>query len=371
MKQLDFQKLDANITEIAQYDLEQHNVSGSSYLVYQAGKVYKKHFGVTEPNGQPVGDDTVFRLASMTKPVTAVATLLLIDRGLLSLADPVRKFLPEFEHIHVVTEDGVDHGETRQAVTIKHLLSHTSGFGSLKPANLTADELADIPGTIRYFVKAGLDFEPDTRQWYSAFAAFDVVAAIIEQVTGQDYEDFLQAELFAPCGMKDTTFLPTPAQWARMIPMHAKVNGENAVDILPEGCVFEAFPAAHKAAGAGLASTLADYARFADMLLHKGVTADGRRLMSEATFELMSRPQVTEEIMPGNQKWGLGVRVITDETYGVLPAGSFGWSGAYGTHFWVDPADDLYAVFMKNSRFDGGAGNQSACRFERAVHDAM
>lgn len=370
MKKLDLQKLDTNITQIAQYDLEQNNLSGSSYLVCQGGKIWKKHFGVTETGGQPVDDSTIFRLASMTKPVTAVATLLLVDRGQLSLADPVWRYLPEFWHIHVVTEDGVDHGEVKQEVTIRHLLSHTSGFGSLKPAALTKEDLASFQSSIAYFVKAGLDFEPDSRQWYSAFAAFDVLAAIIEQITGRDYEAFLQDELFAPCGMTDTTFLPSPAQWARMIPMHAKVDGQNAVSEMPDGCVFEAFPAAHKAAGAGLASTLADYARFADMLLHQGETA-GRRLLSEETFRLMSSPQVSEAIMPGNQKWGLGVRVITDETYGALPAGSFGWSGAYGTHFWVDPADDLYAVFMKNSRFDGGAGNQSACRFEWAVHDAM
>ena len=85
----------------------------------------------------------------------------------------------------------------------------------------------------------------------------------------------------------------------------------------------------------------------------------------------MSTPQVPESIMPGDQRWGLGVRIITKDSYPSLPVGTFGWSGAYGSHFWVDPTNKIYAVFLKNSQFDGGAGNKSACRFEKAVYDAL
>lgn len=370
MRKIDLEKLERNIGEVARYDLDRHNICGSSYCIWQGDTVFTRHFGHISPGGEPVGEDTLFRLASMTKPVTAAAALLLVDRGLLSLSDPVKKYRPEFGDIHVVTPEGKDLGVTRTDVTIRHLLSHTSGFGSFKPGDLTAHDRESYDTSIAYFVGAGLDFEPMTQQWYSAFAAFDVVAAIIQQITGQDYESFLRQELFDPCGMTDTTFLPTTEQWSRIIPMHARVNEQDAVDEMEPGCVFEGFPAAHMVAGAGLIASLADYARFARMLCRGGMTESGR-VLSEAAVSLMAQAHVPEAVMPGSQKWGLGVRVITGEDYGALPVGSFGWSGAYGTHFWVDPADDLCAVFMKNSRFDGGAGNQSACRFEWAVHDSF
>lgn len=371
MKKLNMDKLEHNINEIAAYDLDRHNICGMSYCVSQGDRRFLRHFGQLSEGGAAPDDSTIFRMASMTKPVTAVAALMLCDRGMISLSEPVKKYIPAFGDIHIITPEGEDLGVTPTDVTLLHLLTHTSGIGSLKPGNLNEDDLKCYDSSIAYFLKAGLDFEPMTHQWYSAFAAFDVMASIIEQVTGQDYEEFLQTELFAPCGMTDTTFTPSAAQWERIIPMHERVEEKNAVGWTVPGCVFEGFPCAHKAAGAGLISTLSDYTAFARMLLHRGVTESGRRILSEEAVSQMGRPQVPVAVMPGNQNWGLGVRVITEESYGALPVGSFGWSGAYGTHFWVDPADDLVAVFMKNSRFDGGAGNQSACRFEWAVQGAL
>ena len=99
--------------------------------------------------------------------------------------------------------------------------------------------------------------------------------------------------------------------------------------------------------------------------------ADGGRVLQESSVALLSTPQVDEEIMPGDTRWGLGVRVIVDDAHPYLPKGCFGWSGAYGSHFWVDPTNELFAVFMKNSKYDGGSGNQSANNFERAVYAAL
>ena len=373
MKKLDRNKLMKNIEEIASYDLNENNVFGSSYFVFQDGDtVLKKHFGTSDLNGKiPMGDKAIFRLASMTKPITAIAVMILIDRGLISLSTPASDFLPEFENLHVVSPDGIDLGKTKTAITVMHLLTHTSGFGThSKTVTMSDDEMATINNTIECFIKAGLDFEPFSTHSYSPFAAFDVLATIIEKVTGQEYEEFLKQEIFIPCNMKDTTFIPSDEQWKRIVDMHDKSDGNNTVRQMKPGCIFEDFPCEHKLAGAGLVSTLDDYIEFSKMLLNRGKTVN-KQIVSEETFSLMHKPYVPEEIMPENENWGLGVRVITDESYGSLPVGTFGWSGAYGSHFWIDFENNLCAVFMKNSEVDGGAANASACRFEKAVHDAL
>ena len=134
--------------------------------------------------------------------------------------------------------------------------------------------------------------------------------------------------------------------------------------------IRENIPCTHYLGGAGLVSTLHDYSNFAKMLLCKGKTDEGQFLREE-TFDLLCTPQVSGEIMPGNERWGLGVRVITNDAYPYLPKGSFGWSGAYGSHFWIDPVTRVAAVFMKNSKFDGGAANESARNFEKAVYSSF
>ena len=169
--------------------------------------------------------------------------------------------------------------------------------------------------------------------------------------------------------MVDTTFVLNGEQQSRLVDMHTRIDGENAVRNMPEGCVFEDYPSTHYLGGAGLVSTLSDYVKFAKMLLNKGKTDTGA-ILSEETFNQLCTPQVSKEIMPGNISWGLGVRVITENSYPYLPVGSFGWSGAYGSHFWVDPVNKLFAVFMKNSSVDGGSGNESAENFEKAVYSS-
>ena len=372
MRLLNKEKLKHNIEEIATFDLTNNNLFGSSYFVYQNGEVVlKKHFGHISIDGKdPVDDTTIYRLASMTKPITAVAILILVDRGLISLDEPVSKYIPEFEDIHIITSDGADLGKTKTPVTILHCLTHTSGIGGVKVIDVDDKAKETIADTINYYINAGLDFEPFTKQAYSGYAAFDVLAAVVEKVTGQYYDDFIKKEIFIPCNMSDTTFSPSEEQWNRFMTMHNKVNERNDVGITYPGCVFEKFPCKHNLAGAGLVSTLKDYSNFAKMLLNKG-KIDNYKILSEQTFRKLSTPYVPKDIMPGYESWGLGVRVITDKKYPNLTVGSFGWSGAYGSHFWIDPENNIVAVFMKNSRFDGGAGNCSARRFKEAVFNSL
>ena len=365
MKTLCKNTVKKNIEKIALYDLDNNNIFGCSYIVCQNGKmVCKKHFGVSDWNKKtPVDDNTIFRLASMTKPITAAAVLILIEKGIIKLDTKVKSILPKFENIHIISETGIDLGKPKNDVTVMHLLTHTSGFGSLKSDSLDDEERKTINNTIDYFIKKGLDFEPFSREAYSAYAAFDVLAAIVEAVTNEDYEEFLAKEVFMPCGMKNTTFTPSREQWKRIIDMHDNTGGENRVKNMPEGCVFETFPATHKLAGAGLVSTLEDYSNFAEALLNK--------VKENKTFAMLAKPYKPIGDPTFNQSWGLGVRVVTKDTYPYLPVGSYGWSGAYGSHFWCDPHNNITAVYMKNSKIDGGAGNQSAQRFEKAVYDSF
>ena len=149
--------------------------------------------------------------------------------------------------------------------------------------------------------------------------------------------------------------------------MHGRNKDGNNIPVsMPSGCIFTDYPCEHCLAGAGLASTLSDYAKFATMLLHKGKTLTGR-ILREDIFNEMSKPQVKIDPMT---YWGLGVRVI-GEGHPYLTKSSFGWSGAYGSHFWVDVENQIVAVFMKNSTIDGGAGNESSRNFESAVKRSL
>lgn len=370
---LDNATLTKNIDEIANYDFDRNKVFGSAYFVYDNGTTFEKCYGTTSLNSNtPLTNTTLFRLASMTKPITTVATLVAMEKGLLSLDDTVDKYLPQFKNIKIREANG-NVSSPKKLPTILNILTHTSGIGSdaTKLTAMTKADQATLDTAIAFYVGSGLDFEPGTKQAYSATGSFDVLVRIIELVTGQDYLEFLKTSIFEPCNMKDTTFLPTEEQWDRVVDMHCQVGGENAVWGMPEGCVFGDIPATHYLGGAGLVSSLQDYANFAKMLLNDGQGENGR-VLSKTSVKLMSTPQLSEEIMPGNQRWGLGVRVITDDAYIYnLPKGSFGWSGAYGSHFWVDPTNNIFGVFMKNSQVDGGASNESGNKFEAAVYASL
>ena len=378
MSKPDIDLLKSNVEKAALYDFENNKVFGSAYCVIQGDDViYKKCFGSTSADrDEPVTGNTIFRMASMTKPVTAMATLILIDRGLLSLDDKLSDYLPEFKDVHItkMTQSGelTDLGKARNEITICHLLTHTSGIGTdpLKDAKMSEQDIQSVDDMVDFYFRMGLDFEPGTKQQYSPLAAFDVLVKIIEKVSGEDYLEFLTREIFQPCGMTNTTFVPTPEQWKSTIAMHNKIDGKSCNEKTIEDRVFSFFPSKHYLGGGGLVSTLDDYSGFAKMLLNKGKTPT-KQIVSEDTFRLLHTPFVSEEIMPSSERWGLGVRVIVREDYEDLPVGAFGWSGAYGTHFWIDPTNNIAAVYMKNSVFDGGAGNESARNFEKAVKNSL
>ena len=322
--------------------------------------------------------NSMFRLASMTKPITAVAALIAEEQGLLSIDDELSKYIPAYAQMkigHIENGQPVYDKDAQTPITIKHLLSHTSGIGTLEIGDhawaTMPEENAKTPeGVMSWFADKMLAFEPYTAQWYSPIVAFVAVARVIEIVSGMAYNEFLDKYLFSPLGMHETTFDMNDDQKARMIAMHTYTEEQGGFAV-PKSVdtIFENVPVTQCCGGAGLASTLDDYVKFGEMLTHGG-SLNGVRILSPESVKKMGSVQVTDAIMPPPQQWGLGVRVITADDY-QMPRDCFGWSGAYGSHFWIDPNNKIFAVFLKNSKFDGGAANESARNFERAVYSSF
>ena len=357
MRKLNFEKVQENIRTHVSTVIGQKVLPCASILVYQENcGFYREEFGCSDISGnKKLKNDAIFRLASMSKPITAVAAMILVDRGLLSLDDSIAKYLPEFSKLFIgKIENGevVEEIEAKTAVTIKELLTHSSGIGSgdIGAKDFLAipvEERATLEMSMPHYAKCRLEFEPKTSSNYSPFIGLDILSRIIEIVSGKSYDVFLKEEIFDRLGMYDTTFVPTEEQWDRMVRFADEKDGKCISEPLDKTRVFEQFPLTFFAGSAGLASTMDDYFAFVKMLLNEG-EYNGVRILNADTVRAMATPQLTKEVLPPPQVWGLGVRVITDETYGTLVKNCYGWAGAYGTYFWVDPDNKIVAIYMRN-----------------------
>ena len=370
---LDAHLLKQNISNRILEDIRCQRVSGAAVAVLQRGEmIYEATFGRQHPDQSgELRQDAIFRIASMTKPVTAVAVLLQAQRGKLKLEDEVAKYLPQYGHILLA--------DTRKECTVPlriwHLLTHTSGLEAVPEykewvRQMPAEHKKSLAEAVDYYASLPLAYEPGTHRRYAGKTTFDILARIVEVTSGISFEKFVQQEIFDPCGMVDTTFAPTPAQWKRVVGMHDYQDGCGIVSETTPGCVVDDYPVTHPLGGSGLVSTLEDYVKFAQMLQDKGLASGGRILEPEWVTQ-MATAQLSAELMSETVNQGLGVRVITGEGYPWLPDGSFGWSGAYGTHFWIDPVNEITAVYLKNSRYDGGSGAATAKHFEEDVFLAI
>ncbi len=326
----------------------------------------------------------MFRLASMTKPVTAAAVLAAQDRGLLTVFDEVRKYLPAYGEMWVGRKETLPDGtvsyvpaeRAKKQLRIHHLHSHVNGIASGEVGNaiwsrMSSEDMQSLQTITDWMGKhLLLDFQPDEVTGYSGVAAQDVAARIVELVSGMPFDEYVQKTIFDPLEIRDITFRPTDEQWGRMMCMFSKDEEHGAfMDKSLGRTTFERFPITYFSGGASLTGTLNAYTKFAEML-RLGGEFEGNRILSRAAVGQMQTPWP----LPGTvgigpvETWGLGVRVVRDG-HPWLPSGVFGWSGAYGTHFWIDPANHLTAIMMRNSRVDGGAGAAATLRFEKAVYN--
>lgn len=305
---------------------------------------------------RPLTTHSIFWIASMTKPVTAVAVMMMQDAGKLSIDDPVSKYIPEFAAL-------------MPNVTLRHMLTHTSGMGEATAEELReARTLADL---VPLYAKKQLAFEPGS-QWKYCQTGINMLARVVEIVSGQPFPEFLDARVFRPLGMKDTTFYLTEAQLPRLV-SPARKDGANLVDAVI-GLLNGKSPTdrnRYPAANGGLFSTGPDYARFARMLL-RGGEVGGKRYLSKASFELMTSVQtgtMKAGFIPGHG-WGLGVGVVVtpEGQTAMCQPGTFGHGGAYGTQAWIDPKSGVATILMvQRSNFSNSDNSPVRLAFSKAV----
>ena len=378
MKTLNLELLRSNIENRINEDMAAGRVDGVVVIVNQNGKtVYENTFGSKVPGA---GDsdmrmDTMYRLASMTKPITGAAAMIAIQKGYFTPEDEICKYLDGYKDMDIgaINENGelVIAGKAKGNVKIKHCLTHSSGIGTGPVgdkifATVPWHDKFTLAEMVDFYKDKPLFFEPGEAQLYSPIVGLDIIARIIEIQSGMPYGEFLKKEIFEPIGMTDTTFEPTPEQWDKMVGMHNLVDGKSVPHPTCDGCVFVNFPVSYHNGGAGLASHAKDYIKFAQMLLDKGRVGD-TQLIDPALIEEMSKPQLPYHVMPAHEIWGYTVRVIVAESYQRLPVGAFGWSGAHGTHFFIDPTNNVCAIYLKNSAYDGGSGALTAAHFEMDI----
>ncbi|MCE5251489.1 beta-lactamase family protein [bacterium] len=370
------------IAPVMQQYVDQNRIAGCLVLVARHGKVaYFKEFGMSDKEaGKPMKSDAIFRIASMSKPVTATAVMMLYEEGRFLLSDPVSKYIPEFRNMQVLVADSGGGSmklvpATRE-ITIRMLLNHTSGitYGGGKLSDYytkagISTGLRSEDGTIGDMVKklAGLPLNHNPGDEWAYGLSQDVLGYFVEVVSGMPFDRFLEERIFKPLGMKDTCFFPPEAKLPRVATLYIK-NKEGGIDRQkPEDARALYYgPRKYFSGGGGLHSTVSDYARFAQMLLNGG-ELDGVRLLSRKSVELMTSDSTGGIDILGDSpdtrathgdRYGLGLGIHLSPA-DMESSGTFGWGGAFHTLFWVDPKEDLIGIFMSQL---GGEGDKSQHR---------
>jgi CubicO group peptidase (beta-lactamase class C family) len=350
------------ITAAMQTMVERQEVAGVVTLVATRDGV--AHLGAVGKADlaadRPMRTDALFWIASMTKPITATAILMLQDEGKLSVDDPVAKYIPELAK--TATADGTVH-----TLTLKHLLTHSSGLAeSTNDEKKVAKSLADlVPG----FSSRPLQFAPGTR-WAYCQSGINTLGRIVEVVSGKSFPTFVQERLFTPLGMVDTTFYPDPTQVARLATTYKREGDALIPAKLPWD--FDPTNIGHyPAPNGGLFSTASDYGRFCRMLLNDGAL-DGRTYLSKAAVTQL-RTVASGDLKTGftdGNGWGLGVCVVR-QPQGVsaaLSAGSYGHGGAFGTQAWIDPVKGVaYVLMVSRANFPNSDASDVRKAFQEAA----
>lgn len=346
--------------------VQEKRIAGASCVLFQEGKqIYKGLFGYADcAQTKPLKGKEIFRLASMTKPITAVAALICKERGLLDFDTPIGEYLDGFSHggVGKIEGENIVFAKSAREITIRDILTHSSGLGSGEIGNRQFCAIKtpqSLEENASLWNGKFLDFATGERSAYSGVVAFELVARIVEKVSNKPFDSFLQEEIFLPLHMQDTCYLLNEEQEKRLaeICIEDGNGGLKNYDLGVRG--FVCFALGYTGGSAGLFSTLDDYARFA-LMLAGGGTLDGVKILSKAS--------VTEMATRYFDFWGLSVFVRGERTETQpLAKGCFGWSGAYGTHFWVDASRNFVAVLMLNHANCGGSGSPFSADFERLV----
>lgn len=326
----------------------------------------------------PMKTDALFWIASMSKPMTATALMMLVDQGKIALDEPVEKYLPEFRGQMLVAEKSPDRlvlKKPHHPITVREILSHTSGLVGRSPLERTLDSISLREGVITYALSP-LQFEPGTQYEYCN-AGINTVGRLIEVVSGVKYEDFMQQRLFDPLGMKDTTFWPSESQVERLAKSYKPdKTGETLEELKIDQLAYPLTDRKrHPYPAGGLFSTAGDVAVFCRMILQGGVH-EGRRYVSEKAVRAMTSTQTGALINKGKGEGGYGLAWSTSrmsrEASGPAILGTCGHGGAYATNMEIDPKHGLVLVYMvQHAGFPGGDGGAVWGAFHKAAYQAF
>lgn len=356
----------ANIDTRMSEFVDGHQVSGVvTAIATKSRVVHLSAVGQADiASGRAMQADSIFRIASMTKPVTATALMILHDEGKFSINDPVEKFIPSFKG------QKLKDGTTARAVTIRDVLTHTAGLSRPPGSDFLTRPLEEIVDGIG---RAPLAFEPGSKWQYSS--GLNVAARIIEVLSGESYADFLDSRLFKPLGMKDTTFVLSKAQAGRLTTTYAPKDGGGIVPSSHASVVLDPTIRRTPNPSGGLFSTASDIARFYQMILSGGKTV-GKSIISKKSIELMTSIQsgdVVTGFTPGNG-WGLGWCVVRNPqgVSRLLNPGTCGHGGAFGTQVWMDPQRGVVFVLMiQRTNFGNADGADIRDVFQEAAITAI
>ncbi len=382
-------RIDAAITAEA----DSGKIAGAVALVVKDGDVvYHKSFGLADiDSATSMQNDSIFRIASMTKAITSVAVMMLHEQGHFMLNDPVSRYIPAFSNpdVAVAFDDDGSVTETRRAsreIRIVDLLSHSSGIGyafvnqplqkQYKTSGvidgLTAKDVK-LADSIKLLAEQPLLFDPGERFEYGLNT--DVLGYLVEVISGRSLDVFFAEEIFTPLRMTDTYFYLPDDKADRLVTLYAEVDGQLRVSDGTEADIKLDNPRypvegakSHFSGGAGLSSTALDYARFVQMLLNEG-ELDGNRVLSRKSVELMRSPRLEFPWVTGTS-FGLGFQVIDDlGLYGELGSkDTYSWGGAFNTTFWIDPEEQLIGIFMSQSR---PYTTDISARYQSLVYQAL
>lgn len=395
----------ARIQKLFDESTARREVAGGVALIARHGKVVSLvTSGQSDAEeGKPIEADTIFRIASMSKPITSTAVMILVDDGKLKVTDPVSKYLPEFEHARVLkkreagsaTDSAPATVPAEREITVHDLLTHTSGIsyrffdrpvlGKLYVEAGVSDGLSETPGTIgdnvKRLARLPLLFQPGSAWEYGLNT--DVLGRLVEVVSGRTLDQFFRERIFEPLRMNDTYFVLPREKRSRLAGLY--MYGDDKVlhrvgrqPVHYGTLVFTAtYPtwdeSKYYSGGAGLVSTLGDYSRFLQMLLNHG-ELDGARILKPETVAAMTQNQIGDlsiGIGGHGERFGYGFGIVTDPSKSDEPsaAGSFSWGGIFYTYFWADPKNELLGVMMTQVYPSGHTKLRDD--FKRLVYEAL
>jgi len=355
------------LTHTFQQYIDNGQLAGTVTLVARKGKiVYYESLGKSDVEaGKAMEKNTIFRIASQTKAIVSTGIMILQERGQLLISDPLSKYIPEFKHttVAVKTDTGYDVVDAKREITLRDLLTHTSGYGYGSGVAADKWEAAGIQGwyfanrdepileTVKRMAALPADAQPGEQFVYGY--SLDILGAVIGVVSGQPLDVFLKENILDPLGMSDTYFYLPEAKASRLATVYSSTDSGMERAPAPGGMVGQGEyikgPRKSFSGGAGYLSTALDYARFMQMMLNQGIY-NGHRILSRKSVELMTVNHLVEAKFPwaGGTGFGLGFSIVEDlGARGTLGSeGEFGWGGAYHSEYWADPKEDLLVVYF-------------------------